>query len=43
MYDTKTGFPGNVIEPINKSRTDERGLSHVAEYNKLKAGSVCEF
>uniref|UniRef100_UPI003906475E RHS repeat-associated core domain-containing protein n=1 Tax=Pseudomonas sp. KCJK8670 TaxID=3344558 RepID=UPI003906475E len=43
VYDTKTGFPGNVIEPINKSRTDERGLSHVAEYNKLKAGSVCEF
>jgi len=41
-FDTKTGFPGNVIEPIDKSRTDERGLSHMAEYEKLKGGVVCE-
>ncbi|AVD82340.1 type IV secretion protein Rhs [Pseudomonas sp. SWI6] len=42
-YGTKTGFPGNVIEPINKSRTDERGLSHLAEYkNAKKSTALCE-
>ena len=35
-YGTKTGFPGNVIEPIDKSRTDPRGKSHIAEYEKAK-------
>ena len=33
-FNTKTGFPGNVIEPINKLRADERGLSHVKFYNE---------
>jgi RHS repeat-associated protein len=37
LYGTKTGFPGNVIEPIDKSRTDPRGQSHIAEYEKVKA------
>ena len=32
MYRTKTGFPGNVIEPINKTRTDARGKSHYRNY-----------
>ncbi|WP_409270038.1 RHS repeat-associated core domain-containing protein, partial [Pseudomonas sp. KCJK9044] len=42
-YGAKTGFPGNVIEPINKSRTDERGLSHLAEYkNAKKSTALCE-
>lgn len=27
-YKTKGKFPGNVIEPINKGRTDARGKSH---------------
>lgn len=31
-YKTKTGFPGNVIEPIDKSRTDSRGRSHYRNY-----------
>lgn len=31
-FKTKTGFPGNVIEPINKSRTDSRGKSHYKSY-----------
>ncbi|MDP9939108.1 RHS repeat-associated protein [Pseudomonas sp. 3400] len=31
-YRTKTGFPGNVIEPINKKRTDARGRSHYKQY-----------
>ncbi|ENF4620796.1 RHS domain-containing protein, partial [Salmonella enterica subsp. enterica serovar Senftenberg] len=31
-YKTKTGFPGNVIEPIDKSRTDSRGKSHYRNY-----------
>lgn len=29
-------IPGNVIEPIDKSRTDSRGKSHIREYNKAK-------
>ncbi|WP_445367705.1 hypothetical protein ACH5Y9_22875 [Methylomonas sp. BW4-1] len=36
QYNTKTGFPGNVIEPIDKSRTDDRGKSHISEYEKAK-------
>ncbi|TXG82722.1 MAG: RHS repeat-associated core domain-containing protein, partial [Thermomicrobiales bacterium] len=31
-YGTKKGFPGNVIEPINKGRTDARGKSHYKNY-----------
>ena len=31
-YKTKGKFPGNVIEPINKSRTDARGKSHYKNY-----------
>ena len=31
-FKTKTGFPGNVIEPINKSRTDSRGKTHYKNY-----------
>ena len=30
-YNTK-GFPGNIIEPIDKSRTDPRGQSHYDNY-----------
>lgn len=33
-YDTKKGFPGNVIEPIDKARMDERGRSHMKFYNE---------
>jgi RHS repeat-associated protein len=33
-YKTKGKFPGNVIEPINKGRTDPRGKSHTKNYNK---------
>jgi len=43
-YNTKTGFPGNVIEPIDKSRTDARGKSHIREYKKAKkaiSGACC--
>ena len=42
-FKTKTGFPGNVIEPINTSRTDARGASHVQHYNEHKKtlGSGC--
>ena len=35
-YGTKTGFPGNVIEPIDKGRTDARGKSH---YRNYRAGA----
>ncbi|MCF5156919.1 type IV secretion protein Rhs [Pseudomonas sp. PA-6-2E] len=31
-YKTKGKFPGNVIEPINKGRTDARGKSHYKNY-----------
>ncbi|MGC6368569.1 RHS repeat-associated core domain-containing protein [Pseudomonas sp. K2I15] len=31
-YKTKGKFPGNVIEPINKSRTDTRGKTHYKNY-----------
>ena len=31
-YGTKKGFPGNVIEPIDKARTDSRGKSHYKNY-----------
>lgn len=34
IYETKTGFPGNVIEPIDKTRQDERGRAHVENYEK---------
>ncbi|VWC74125.1 RHS protein [Burkholderia lata] len=33
-YDTKKGFPSNVIEPIDKTRMDERGLSHMKFYDE---------
>jgi RHS repeat-associated protein len=33
-YKTKTGFPGNVIEPIDKARTGSRGQSHLANYKR---------
>jgi RHS repeat-associated protein len=32
-YDTKTGGEGNRINPIDKTRTDARGQSHVDNYN----------
>ncbi|MBV6660209.1 RHS domain-containing protein [Pseudomonas yamanorum] len=31
-YKTKGKFPNNVIEPINKNRTDKRGKSHYKHY-----------
>jgi RHS repeat-associated protein len=31
-YKTKGKFPNNVIEPINKSRTDSRGKAHYKNY-----------
>ncbi|KAA6164768.1 RHS repeat-associated core domain-containing protein, partial [Pseudomonas marginalis] len=31
-YKTKGKFPNNVIEPIDKSRTDKRGKSHYKNY-----------
>ena len=31
-YKTKGKFPGNVIEPINKSRTDSRGKANYKNY-----------
>ena len=33
----KGKFPANVIEPIDKSRVDARGQSHIEEYKKAKA------
>jgi uncharacterized protein RhaS with RHS repeats len=30
------GWPGNIIEPIDKSRTDVRGKSHTKHYNAAK-------
>jgi RHS repeat-associated protein len=33
-YGTKTGFPGNVNEPINKMRKGKRGASHLKNYKK---------
>ncbi|WP_332875295.1 RHS repeat-associated core domain-containing protein [Pseudomonas sp. MF7453] len=35
-YKTKTGFPGNVIEPVDKNRTDPRAASHLRHYNEMK-------
>lgn len=34
-YQTKTGFPENVIEPIDKARTDIRGKSNNKYYKKM--------
>lgn len=32
-FDTK-GWPGNIIEPIDKARTDPRGKSHIKNYKR---------
>ncbi|WP_082721912.1 RHS repeat-associated core domain-containing protein [Burkholderia sp. RF2-non_BP3] len=38
LYGTKTGFPGNDINPIKKNRQDDRGKSHKSHYDAKADG-----